>query len=246
MANAMCAVATCSLLGISPDESCMALQSFLGAKRRLEVLGQKSNIPVIDDFAHNPDKVLASMSALKSYDGRLLIMFQPHGFSPMHFMGKQIIESFCKTMDDNDILIMPEIYFAGGTVNKDISSEDFIKMAIEKNKKAYFFPTRQTVKQFILQQAQTGDRIVIMGARDNTLPEFCQEILKRFPLEAKISPYFEVMDERSSRDALSDIKKDMLNNNSSKEVAEALSFLISASKAGSRWKSILKNTASTP
>lgn len=67
------------------------------------------------------------------------------------------------------------------------------------------------------------------GVKIQTIHSFCQEILKRFPLEAKISPYFEVMDERSSRDALSDIKKDMLNNNSSKEVAEALSFLISAS-----------------
>lgn len=67
------------------------------------------------------------------------------------------------------------------------------------------------------------------GVKIQTIHSFCQEVLKRFPLEAKISPYFEVMDDRSSRDALSDIKRDMLNNNSSKEVADALKFLISAS-----------------
>lgn len=50
------------------------------------------------------------MSALRSYPGRLLVMFQPHGFSPMRLMGRQIIESFTQTMTDEDILLMPEIY----------------------------------------------------------------------------------------------------------------------------------------
>ena len=57
VANAMCAAAACSLLDIQPEVSCKILEGFLGTKRRLEVLGQASNITVIDDFAHNPDKV---------------------------------------------------------------------------------------------------------------------------------------------------------------------------------------------
>ena len=67
------------------------------------------------------------------------------------------------------------------------------------------------------------------GVKIQTIHSFCQEILKRFPLEAKISPYFEVMDDRSSREALADIKKEILNNSLSKEVNEALSFLIATS-----------------
>ena len=178
VANALAAIATCSALGISPLDAAKTLEDFLGTHRRLEVIGKKKEITVIDDFAHNPDKILASMQALKNYSGRLIVMFQPHGFSPMRFMGKQIIESFCKTMDEKDILLMPEIYFAGGTVTKDISSQDFINQALSQNKQAHYFPDRKGIKEFILKNAQQGDRIVIMGARDNTLPEFCREILE--------------------------------------------------------------------
>jgi len=178
VSNALAAIATCSLLGIDKFEAAKTLEQFLGTHRRLEVIGTQKEITVIDDFAHNPDKVLASMQALKNYSGRLLVMFQPHGFSPMRFMGKEIIDSFCQTMDNDDILLMPEIYFAGGTVTRDISSEDFIKMAKQKGKQAYFFPTRAEIKDFILTHTQRGDRIVIMGARDNTLPDFCRDILQ--------------------------------------------------------------------
>lgn len=178
VANALAAIATCTLLGIDKYEAATALQSFLGTHRRLEVIGKKNNITVIDDFAHNPDKISASLSALKQYTGRLILIFQPHGFSPMRFMGKEIIDSFCNYMDNEDILIMPEIFFAGGTVTKDISSEDFINLAKQKDKKAYFFNTRDEIKEFLFKHSKSGDRIVIMGARDNTLPTFCHEILK--------------------------------------------------------------------
>lgn len=178
VANALAAIAACSLLGIEKEKAAKALESFLGTHRRLEVIGKQNGVTVIDDFAHNPDKVLASMQALKSYPGRILVMFQPHGFSPMRFMGKEIIDSFCQTMDKDDILLMPEIYFAGGTVTRDISSEDFIKLAKKQNKQAHFFPSRQEIKEFICKHARPGNRVVIMGARDNTLPDFCREILQ--------------------------------------------------------------------
>ncbi len=178
VANALAAIAACSLLGVDKFAAAKALEGFLGTHRRLEVVGTKNGITVIDDFAHNPDKIAASMQALKNYEGRVIVMFQPHGFSPMRFMGKEIINAFCQTMDKNDILLMPEIYFAGGTVTRDISSADFIRQAQEQHCQAHFCQTRAEVKDFILKHAQTGDRIVIMGARDNTLPDFCREILQ--------------------------------------------------------------------
>lgn len=178
VSNALAAIAACALLGVDKFAAAKALEGFLGTHRRLEVIGTQNGITVIDDFAHNPDKIAASMQALKNYAGRLIVMFQPHGFSPMRFMGKEIINAFCNAMDKNDILLMPEIYFAGGTVTRDISSADFINLAREQHCQAHFCPTRDEVKDFILKHAQTGDRIVIMGARDNTLPDFCREILQ--------------------------------------------------------------------
>jgi len=67
------------------------------------------------------------------------------------------------------------------------------------------------------------------GMKIQTIHSFCQEILKRFPLEAKISPYFEIMDDRSSREAIEDIKRDMLNGDLSSKTGEALAFLIAES-----------------
>ena len=179
VANAMCAVACCSLLGVSPHDACRILEDFLGTKRRLEVLGVTNNITVIDDFAHNPDKVAASMSALKSYAGRLIIMFQPHGFSPMRLMGKEIMDSFVEYMSSNDILMLPEIFFAGGTVKRDISSLDLVNYAKRHNCDARYFATRDELKQKILELAQPNDRIVLMGARDNSITDMGFEILEK-------------------------------------------------------------------
>ena len=179
VANAAAAVAVCSMLGVEAVKACEILQGFAGTKRRLEVLGKSNNITVMDDFAHNPDKVAASMSALKSYKGRLLIMFQPHGFAPMRLMGKDIIESFAKYMDDKDILMMPEIYFSGGTVNRDISSKDLIDYAVSLQKQAYFFEKRDDLEKRLLELVGEGDRIVLMGARDNSITDMGYRILEK-------------------------------------------------------------------
>ena len=176
--NAMTAIAACSLMDIDAIEACNVLKDFAGTKRRLDVLGSTKGITVIDDFAHNPDKVLASMSALKSYTGRLIIMFQPHGFAPMRLMGKQIAESFATQMSDNDILLMPEIYFSGGSVTRDISSKDLIEHVKSFGRKAIFFEKRNELQQYIEQNAQTGDRIVLMGARDSSITDMGFEILE--------------------------------------------------------------------
>lgn len=178
VANAAAAVATCSMLGVAPHKACEILQKFAGTKRRLEVLGKKNNITVIDDFAHNPDKVAASMSALKSYSGRLLIMFQPHGFAPMRLMGHEIIDSFVKYMGDDDVLMLPEIYFSGGTVNRDISSKDLVDYALKQNKQALFFEKRDDLENKIMTMARFGDRIILMGARDNSITDMGYRILE--------------------------------------------------------------------
>lgn len=178
VANALAAIAVCSLLGIDKFDAAKTLEGFLGTQRRLEVVGTKNNITLIDDFAHNPDKVLASVTALKDYPGRVIIMFQPHGFAPMKLTGKDIIKAFAAKLDKEDILIMPDIYFVGGTADKSISSKDLIEQALELGVNAHYIPERKDVEKFILENAKPGDRIIIMGARDNTLPDFSRQLLK--------------------------------------------------------------------
>ena len=175
--NAAAAMAALMCLDILPQDVAKALESFTGTKRRLDVIGTRKGVTVIDDFAHNPDKVLASMSALRDYEGRLLVMFQPHGFAPMRMMGREIMESFVKTMQKDDRLFVPEIFYAGGSVVKDISSKDLVAHAVKSGLQAQFFENRDEVKKHILKVVEPGDRIVIMGARDNSLPAFCEQIL---------------------------------------------------------------------
>lgn len=180
VANALAAIAVCSEMGVEPSLAATILQEFNGTKRRLEVIGNKNNITVIDDFAHNPDKVRASVSALRQYAGRLIIMFQPHGFGPMRSLGKEIMSEFASNMTSDDILIMPEIFFVGGTVTKDISSEDLINYFKNLSKsQAYFVADKAAAKEKILSLAQPHDRIVIMGARDNSLTDLCKDILEK-------------------------------------------------------------------
>ena len=180
VANALAAIAVCSQMGVDAHQSAEILADFHGTKRRLEIIGTQNDITVIDDFAHNPDKVKASVSALRQYPGRLILLFQPHGFGPMRSLGKEIISEFVSNMASEDILIMPEIFFVGGTVTKDISSEDLIAHAHTLGKEnAFFFAERSQAENFILSQAKPGDRIVIMGARDNSLTDLCYDILQR-------------------------------------------------------------------
>lgn len=178
VSNALAAIAACSLLGIDKYDAAKALEGFLGTQRRLEVVGTKKDITFIDDFAHNPDKVLGSMSALKDYPGRVIVMFQPHGFAPMKLTGKDIVKSFAAKMDKNDILVMPDIYFAGGTADKTISSKDLIDEALSLGINAQYIPERKDVETYILKTAKAGDRVIIMGARDNTLPDFSRKLLQ--------------------------------------------------------------------
>jgi UDP-N-acetylmuramate--alanine ligase len=175
--NAAAAVAACSLMGVDAFEAATILQDFLGTSRRLDLIGIKNGITVIDDFAHNPDKVAASLSALRDYEGRLLVMFQPHGFSPMRLVGREIMESFAHGLLPTDYLFVPEIFYAGGSVTRDISSADLVKYAVSLGVRAVYCRDRDEAKAHMLGLAKAGDRIVIMGARDNTLPDFCREIL---------------------------------------------------------------------
>ena len=180
VANALAAIAACVEYGVDRFTAAEILQNFSGTKRRLEIIGKKNGVTVIDDFAHNPDKVKASLAALRQYTGRLIVLFQPHGFGPMRSLGKEIMAEFVKGMNTEDILVMPEIFFVGGTVTKDISSADLIEYAHILGKvNAYFYPTKAEAEAFILRNVREGDRVVIMGARDNSLTELCKDILEK-------------------------------------------------------------------
>lgn len=175
--NALTAMGAARMAGVSLADCATALSSFKGVKRRLEFVGRAHDISVIDDFAHNPDKIAASLAALRQSPGRLIVIFQPHGYGPMRMMRKEIVDSFVKGMAANDVLLMPDIFYAGGTTQKDISSSDLINDVVSGGRVARHLPTRDLIRDFIRAEARKDDRIIVMGARDDTLTDFCHAIL---------------------------------------------------------------------
>ncbi len=177
ISNALAALAVARALGVPFKKAGKALESFKGIRRRFEITGTANGITVIDDFAHNPDKIEATLKTLRDFDGRVIAIFQPHGYGPTRLLKDGLVAAFAEHMDKDDILLMPEIYYAGGTTTKNISSRDITDGISAKGRQAVFLETRAAILDYLSKNARQGDRIVVMGARDDTLSDFALQIL---------------------------------------------------------------------
>ncbi len=177
--NATAAVAACLQSGTLLKDMVLPLAKFQGVQRRFQKVGLVDGIEVIDDFAHNPDKIAAALAtARQRTESRVLAIFQPHGFGPTKFLKNALVNTFSEHLRPRDILWMPEIFFAGGTVNRDISSTDLTGTITSNGKDARFVPQRGDLPRILAQEAKSGDIILVMGARDPSLTDFCEEILQ--------------------------------------------------------------------
>ncbi|MBV8976803.1 MAG: UDP-N-acetylmuramate--alanine ligase [Alphaproteobacteria bacterium] len=178
VSNALAALAAAHAAGVPPAEAVEALRDFKGVRRRLEVVGRANGITVIDDFAHNPDKIAATLATMHDFPGRLLVMFQPHGFSPLAKMRQEFVACFANCLAQDDVLVMPEPVYFGGTTTRAVSSADIAAEVRRQGREALAFADRAACGEALLARAQPGDRIVVMGARDDTLTQFAHDLLK--------------------------------------------------------------------
>src|SRR6202012_4243546 len=118
--NALAALCAARACGVGLSEAAEALSHFAGIRRRLEVVGQAGGVTVIDDFAHNPDKIGATLSTLHAFAGRLLVLFQPHGFGPLRLMRGAFVEAFATGLNAEDVLVMPDPVYFGGTADRSV------------------------------------------------------------------------------------------------------------------------------
>ena len=179
VSNALAAISAARAYGLSLKDAAKALEGFTGIKRRLEVVGSAGGVSVIDDFAHNPDKITATLATLHAFPGRLLIMFQPHGYGPLRLMREQFVDCFARNMADDDVLIMPDPVYYGGTTDRSVTSEHIVSGVRARGREAMAFAERGACGDKLIELAEPGDRIVIMGARDDTLSVFAAEIVGR-------------------------------------------------------------------
>ncbi len=175
--NALAALAACQALGVSMEEMVGPLRDFQGVGRRFQVLGESGGITVVDDFGHNPAKIAASLRTAHLRAGRVLAVFQPHGFGPLRFLRAELAEMFATELAAADHLWMLEAFYAGGTTTRNISSADLVADLHEKGCAAVFAKDRKELVESLLREARAGDLILIMGARDPSLTELANEIL---------------------------------------------------------------------
>lgn len=179
VANALAALGAVRAIGVPLAEAVAALETFAGIRRRMEVVGTANGVTVIDDFAHNPDKIAATLKTLHAFDGRLLILFQPHGFGPLRLMQAEFIDGFAGLMREEDVLLMPEPVYFGGTTDRSVGSEDIASGIRAVGRTAEALPTREACGDRLIDLARPGDRIIVMGARDDTLSVFAADLLGR-------------------------------------------------------------------
>lgn len=176
IANTLAAIAAAMALGVPLAQAVKGVESFNGLARRFDVVGAANNITVIDDFGHNPDKIAATLATLKAFPGRIIAFFQPHGYGPIRVMGAELAAVFADILGEDDHLILCDPVYFGGTVDKSIGSQSITDAV---GKQAEYIPAREDCGIRIAELTQPGDRIVIMGARDDTLSGFAAAILKR-------------------------------------------------------------------
>lgn len=181
--NALAAIAAVRVMGVTPKDAVEALGRFEGLRRRYETVGSAHGITIIDDFAHNPDKIAATLTTAHATPGRLLLLFQPHGFGPLKLMKDALVDAFADNMEDDDFLVMPDPVYFGGTTDRSVGSADIVTGVVARGRRALALADRAECGKTVVAEARAGDRILVMGARDDTLSTFAADLVRALAKE---------------------------------------------------------------
>jgi UDP-N-acetylmuramate--alanine ligase len=177
--NALAAIAACRAVGVDLQDMVNPLSGFQGVARRFQILGQRRGVTVVDDFGHNPAKVAASIRTAKLRAGRILAIFQPHGYGPTRFLWNDFVKAFATELGPEDRLWMLEVFYAGGTATRDFSAAELAADIAVQGAQARFAPSREILMESLAAEAQAGDLVLVMGARDPSLTSLAEAILAR-------------------------------------------------------------------
>jgi UDP-N-acetylmuramate-alanine ligase len=186
--NALATIAACRAVGADPSTLVAALAAFRGVGRRFQPVGTARGVEVIDDFAHNPAKIEASLATARrrvagrapgGADGRVLAVYQPHGYGPTRFLRDDFVASFARALGPEDRAWWLEVFYAGGTTTKDFSSADIVAdlAAAGPGARAAFAASREELVAAVAAEARPGDLVLVMGARDPSLTALARAIV---------------------------------------------------------------------
>ena len=174
MENALAAVTVANGIGIGLETCAVALRMYEGIYRRHQVYGKKNGVWVIDDYAHNPVKCAAAIEACQPVAPKVIAWFQPHGYKPTKFLRADFVKEIARVLRPEDEIWMSEIFYAGGTAIKDISSGDLINDLKALGRTAFFVENRNNLLDSIRPHLTDDCVILLMGARDPSLEQFAK------------------------------------------------------------------------
>ncbi len=161
VSNSLAVIATARAMGIADDAIVNGLASFSGTKRRFEIKGKVNGFTVVDDYAHHPTEIKATLTSAKSFPAnRIVCVFQPHTYSRT----KNFLHDFADALALADVVILADIYAAREAFDESISSRDIRDLLEEKGVEAYYFSTFDEIEKFILKKCIDGDLLITMGA----------------------------------------------------------------------------------
>jgi UDP-N-acetylmuramate--alanine ligase len=164
VANALAAMAAAKHLGVGEEAMVAALAKFPGVRRRFEEMGESNGVTVVDDYAHHPTAVRATLRAARlKYPGkRIWCVFQPHQHSRTRFL----LKDFARSFGEADFVIVPEIYFVRDSVweTTQVSAEDLVREIALFGGSARYIPDFDGIIHFLAENARAGDLVITMGA----------------------------------------------------------------------------------
>lgn len=165
ISNAVAALTVAAELGLDPGQCAGVLQSFRGARRRFEIVGQVDGVTIVDDYAHHPTEIRVTLEAARAAAGRVCCIFQPHRYSRTAYF----FEEFARSFDAAGMILLHRIYPAGEEPIEGVTSAALARRIKEvKGQKACFSDDMAELGRCALDWARPGDMIIIMGAGDIT------------------------------------------------------------------------------
>lgn len=161
--NALGAVAAARALGIPADKIAEGLRNFTGTERRFEKKGVMHGVTIIDDYAHHPQEIAATLAAAANYPHKKLwCVFQPHTYSRT----KAFLDEFAQALSAADEVVLADIFAARETDTLGVSSRDIASRIQAAGGNVHYFPTFDEIETFLLENCSTGDLLITMGAGD--------------------------------------------------------------------------------
>lgn len=163
VSNALSAIAVADLLGIPMDTTKKGLLSFCGTDRRFEYKGEFNGVTIVDDYAHHPTEIAATLKAAKHYPhNKVWCVFQPHTYTRT----KAFFHEFAEALSHADHLVLADIYAARETDTLGVSSADLAEEVKKLGTDAHYFPGFEEIEAFLKENCRPGDLLITMGAGD--------------------------------------------------------------------------------